>query len=58
MFVVMCRWFELYGGRETNIKLLPKELIPLQGAGQQKCLAFSVDGSRFASGGMVSNNPV
>ncbi|PSR98054.1 SEC12-like protein [Actinidia chinensis var. chinensis] len=46
-----CIWFELYGGRETNIKLLPKELIPLQGAGQQKCLAFSVDGSRFASGG-------
>ncbi|XWS56354.1 hypothetical protein CRYUN_Cryun09bG0078900 [Craigia yunnanensis] len=43
--------FELYG-QETNLKLLVKELPPLQDAGPQKCLAFSVDGSRFATGGV------
>ncbi|KAL6980269.1 PHD finger containing protein Phf1 [Sarracenia purpurea var. burkii] len=46
-----CKWFELYGPEE-NIELKAKELVPLQGAGPQKCLAFSVDGSRFASGGV------
>uniref|UniRef100_A0A5B7BZW7 Putative SEC12-like protein 1 n=1 Tax=Davidia involucrata TaxID=16924 RepID=A0A5B7BZW7_DAVIN len=45
-----CKLFELYG-HETNIKLLTKEL-PLQDVGPQKCLAFSVDGSRFATGGV------
>ena len=45
--------FELYG-RETNMKLLAKELAPLQGIGPQKCIAFSVDGSKFAAGGLVS----
>ncbi|OMP05516.1 hypothetical protein COLO4_08797 [Corchorus olitorius] len=43
--------FELYG-QETNLKLFAKELPPLQDAGPQKCLAFSVDGSRFATGGL------
>lgn len=47
-----CRLFELHG-QEQNIKILPKEL-PLEGVGPQKCLAFSVDGSRFATGGVVS----
>lgn len=50
---LMCRLFELYG-REENLKLLAKELLPLKEAGPQKCLAFSVDGSRFATGGVVS----
>ncbi|KAA8534489.1 hypothetical protein F0562_032006 [Nyssa sinensis] len=45
-----CKLFELYG-HERNIKLLAKEL-PLQDIGSQKCLAFSVDGSRFATGGV------
>ncbi|XP_052187318.1 SEC12-like protein 1 [Diospyros lotus] len=44
-------WFELYG-RGEHVKLLAKEFIPLHGAGLQKCLAFSVDGSRLASGGL------
>ncbi|KAI8007422.1 SEC12-like protein 1 [Camellia lanceoleosa] len=41
-----CKVFEVYGH-----KMSAKEFVPLQGAGFQKCLAFSVDGSRFASGG-------
>ncbi|KAL3838244.1 hypothetical protein ACJIZ3_022835 [Penstemon smallii] len=45
-----CKLFELYG-REEKIKLVTKELLPLQGVGLQKCLDFSVDGTRFASGG-------
>ncbi|XVE68723.1 hypothetical protein DITRI_Ditri09bG0092100 [Diplodiscus trichospermus] len=47
----MCRLFELYG-KETNLKLFVKELPPLENAGPQKCLAFSIDGSRFATGGV------
>lgn len=47
--------FELYG-QESNAKLLAKELAPLKGIGPQKCLAFSVDGSKLATGGVVSNN--
>lgn len=47
------RLFELCG-REDNLKLVCKELVPLQDVGPQKCLGFSVDGSRFASGGAVS----
>ncbi|KAG4997921.1 hypothetical protein JHK82_028697 [Glycine max] len=50
-FPMACRLFELYG-RETNMKLLAKELAPLQGIGPQKCISFSVDGSKFAAGGM------
>ena len=50
-----CRLFELYG-RETNMKLLAKELPPLQGVGSQNCITFSVDGSRFAAGGAVSTD--
>ncbi|KAI7995868.1 SEC12-like protein 1, partial [Camellia lanceoleosa] len=46
------KWFEL-DGQEANIKLVAKELVHLQGAGLQKCLSFSVDGSRFASGGVI-----
>lgn len=46
-----CKLFELYG-REDNLKLVTKELLPLQTVGPQKCLAFSVDGSRFAAGGV------
>lgn len=53
MSPLMCRLIELYG-REANLKLLAKDLLPLQGVGPQKCLAFSVDGSRFATGGVVS----
>ncbi|KAK2999219.1 hypothetical protein RJ639_023605 [Escallonia herrerae] len=43
--------FELYG-REANVKLVAKELFPLHNVGPQKCLAFSVDGSRLATGGV------
>ncbi|GAB2286918.1 PHD finger containing protein Phf1 [Dionaea muscipula] len=45
-----CKLFEL-SGRETDVKLLAKELPCLQGVGVQKCIAFSIDGSRLASGG-------
>jgi hypothetical protein len=48
-----CRLFELYG-HEANMKLLAKELTPLQGIGSQTCITFSVDGSKFAAGGLVS----
>lgn len=47
----VCKLFELYI-RETNVKIFAKELLPLQDVGPQKCLAFSVDGSRFATGGV------
>ncbi|KAL6552761.1 hypothetical protein OROHE_008125 [Orobanche hederae] len=43
--------FELYG-REDKINLTAKEQCPLQRIGLQKCLAFSIDGTRFASGGV------
>ncbi|KAI5344381.1 PREDICTED: SEC12 [Prunus dulcis] len=46
-----CKLFELYG-QESNAKLLAKELAPLKGIGPQKCLAFSVDGSKLATGGV------
>ncbi|GAB4836333.1 PHD finger containing protein Phf1 [Ancistrocladus abbreviatus] len=46
-----CKLFEL-SSRETGTKLLSKELACLQGVGVQKCIAFSVDGSRLASGGV------
>ncbi|XP_007010111.2 PREDICTED: SEC12-like protein 1 [Theobroma cacao] len=46
-----CKLFELYG-QEKNLKLFAKELPPFGDAGPQKCLAFSVDGSRFATGGV------
>lgn len=45
-----CKLFELYG-HEANMKLLAKELTPLQGIGSQTCITFSVDGSKFAAGG-------
>ena len=53
MFVVSCRLFELYG-HEDNIKCVWKD-FPLQDVGPQKCMAFSVDGSKLATGGVVSN---
>ncbi|CAN1238708.1 SEC12-like protein 1 [Linum grandiflorum] len=46
-----CKSFELEG-EETNLKLRAKELSVLQSVGPQKCLAFSVDGSKLASGGV------
>ncbi|PWA91172.1 phosphate transporter traffic facilitator1 [Artemisia annua] len=46
-----CRLFQLYG-QENNIKMVTKELQPLQDVGPQRCLAFSTDGSRFAAGGV------
>ncbi|CAI0410794.1 unnamed protein product [Linum tenue] len=46
-----CKSFELHG-EETNFRLLAKDLPALQSVGPQKCLAFSVDGSKFASGGV------
>ncbi|KAJ4978693.1 hypothetical protein NE237_009473 [Protea cynaroides] len=45
-----CRVFEL-SVQEESIKLLAKDLAPLQVVSPQKCLAFSTDGSKFASGG-------
>lgn len=46
-----CKWFEL-SGQGPHFKLLAKEIAPLQQAGTQRCVAFSVDGSIFASGGL------
>lgn len=45
-----CKVFELHG-REDKLKLTSTEQPPLQGLGQQNCLAFSYDGTRFAAGG-------
>lgn len=49
---MVCRLFEL-NSQDIDIRLLAKDLPPLQSAGPQKCLAFSTDGSKFATGGMV-----
>ncbi|XP_008796618.2 SEC12-like protein 1 isoform X1 [Phoenix dactylifera] len=46
-----CKLFEL-NSQDIDIKLLAKDLPPLQSVGPQKCLAFSTDGSKFATGGM------
>ncbi|KAL8538752.1 hypothetical protein ACS0TY_000674 [Phlomoides rotata] len=46
-----CKLFELYV-REGKIKLTEKEQPLMHGIGLQKCLAFSVDGTRFATGGV------
>ncbi|CAA0814421.1 SEC12-like protein 1 [Striga hermonthica] len=46
-----CKLFEL-DSREGKINLTAKEQLLLQGIGLQKCLAFSVDGTRFATGGV------
>ncbi|XP_010267358.1 PREDICTED: SEC12-like protein 1 [Nelumbo nucifera] len=45
-----CKLFEVCAGEE-NIKLVAKDIPPLQSVGPQTCLAFSPDGSRFATGG-------
>ncbi|XP_072068277.1 uncharacterized protein [Arachis hypogaea] len=47
-----CKLFELYGN-ETKMKLLAKELAPLQNIGSQNCITFSVDGSKFSTGGSL-----
>ncbi|KAF9674943.1 hypothetical protein SADUNF_Sadunf10G0180200 [Salix dunnii] len=46
-----CKLLEL-SGQETKLKLLAKELPPLHDVGPQNCMAFSVDGSKFATGGV------
>ncbi|KAL8159907.1 hypothetical protein V2J09_001444 [Rumex salicifolius] len=45
-----CKLYELTG-KETEVKVLVKEMSPLQGIGLQNCVAFSFDGSRLATGG-------
>ncbi|XLR15550.1 hypothetical protein S83_043488, partial [Arachis hypogaea] len=50
LFLISLRLFELYGN-ETKMKLLAKELAPLQNIGSQNCITFSVDGSKFSTGG-------
>lgn len=47
---VGCRLFEL-NDIDSTMKLNEKDCLPLQSIGTQKCLAFSTDGSRFATGG-------
>ena len=37
-----------------SVTLLARESAALQGFGPQKCVAFSVDGSKLATGGLVS----
>ena len=46
------RLFEIVGGAMC-VTILAKELPPLQNAGLQKCMAFSFDGSKLATGGVV-----
>ncbi|EPS74487.1 hypothetical protein M569_00266, partial [Genlisea aurea] len=46
-----CRLFELQF-TENAVTLTAKQHILLQGVGVQKCLAFSVDGTRLAAGGI------
>ncbi|KAK1315346.1 SEC12-like protein 1 [Acorus calamus] len=41
--------FELHG-RELDVKLSEKPIASLENVGRQECLAFSTDGSRFATG--------
>ncbi|KAK6933472.1 WD40 repeat [Dillenia turbinata] len=48
----VCKLLQLYGGQQTSVKIMAKDLPALHGVGPQKCLAFSVDGSRFAAGGV------
>lgn len=45
-----CKLYEL-NCQDAYIRLLAKDLQHLQSVGPQKCLAFSTDGSRFATGG-------
>lgn len=49
------RLFEIAGGGVKGTTILAKELLPLQNAGLQKCMAFSFDGSKLAVGGVVRN---
>ncbi|KAI3880095.1 hypothetical protein MKX03_003916 [Papaver bracteatum] len=45
-----CKLLE-FQHKEEDLKILAKDLPPLEGVGPQKCLAFSVDGAKFATGG-------
>ncbi|WOL08888.1 SEC12-like protein 1 isoform X2 [Canna indica] len=45
-----CRLYDL-DSQDFTIKLIAKDLPPLQSIGPQKCLAFSTDGLKFAVGG-------
>ncbi|XP_051149628.1 SEC12-like protein 1 [Andrographis paniculata] len=45
-----CKLFDMYG-REDKMNLTAAEQLPLQGIGRQNCMAFSYDGTRFATGG-------
>ncbi|KAK9697038.1 hypothetical protein RND81_08G010900 [Saponaria officinalis] len=45
-----CKLFEL-SAQETSTKLSAREAPALQGVGLQKCVAFSIDGCKFATGG-------
>ncbi|KAI3989779.1 hypothetical protein MKX01_040749 [Papaver californicum] len=46
-----CKLLEFQAKGEEGIKILAKDLPLLEGVGPQKCLAFSVDGAKFAAGG-------
>ncbi|KFK34472.1 hypothetical protein AALP_AA5G149700 [Arabis alpina] len=46
-----CKLFEIFGGGKV-VTILAKELPPLENAGLQKCMAFSFDGSKLATGGV------
>ncbi|CAA7019235.1 unnamed protein product [Microthlaspi erraticum] len=46
-----CKLFEIVGGTRVTT-ILAKELLPLENAGLQKCVAFSFDGSKLAVGGV------
>ncbi|KAL0847828.1 hypothetical protein Bca101_021075 [Brassica carinata] len=46
-----CKLFEIVVGA-TCTTILAKELPPLENAGLQKCMAFSFDGSKLATGGV------
>lgn len=45
-----CKLFELHS-LDLSINLHAKDLMSLQSVSTQKCMAFSTDGSRFATGG-------
>ncbi|ONK75720.1 uncharacterized protein A4U43_C03F19840 [Asparagus officinalis] len=45
-----CKLFEL-NCLDSDMKLMARDIVPLQSIGLQKCLAFSTDGSRLATGG-------
>ncbi|MCL7043614.1 hypothetical protein MKW94_009565 [Papaver nudicaule] len=46
-----CKLLEFQVKEDEDVKILAKDLPSLEGVGPQKCLAFSVDGAKFATGG-------